>query len=156
MAYDVPTYNVPKENLFKVESKKQKEKKLFLMNIQEKGEITEQELLLIKRRLNDGTYKYEDVQPLFELNDGQGLRLTPEQSAKGKAWLFDKWKTPTGKVRENSPFGYREEELLEGEHEFYLKDFYDDGNVYHKHYEPYYDYGGMEYYVKGGEIQILG
>jgi hypothetical protein len=154
MAFKIPTSKVKEQNSFEVETPKKDSKKVFLEEIKNKGEITEQELLLIKRRLNDGTYKYSDVKPLFE--DGEGLKLTPEQSAKGKAWLLDKWKTPTGKVRENSPFGYREEKILEEEHEMYLKDFYDDARGDYHNYYPYYEIGGMEYYVKGGEIQILG
>lgn len=83
-----------------------------------------------------------------------------EQQEKGKRWLMDKWKSPTGKVRENNPFGYREEQILEKFEEIKLKDFYDDGNKYFKNYVPLYEVSGndttMEYYVKGGQPSIVG
>ena len=154
MAFKISTPKVKEQKSFEVETPKKDSKKVFLEKIKNKGEITEQEILLIKRRLNDGTYKYENIKPLFE--DGEGLKLTQEQQDKGKAWLLDKWKSPTGKVRENSPYGYREEKILSENHELRLKDFYDDARGDYHYYSPYYEIGGMEYYVKGGEIQILG
>jgi hypothetical protein len=54
-----------------------------------------------------------------------GFSLTPEQTAKGLAWLMNEWKTPTGKERVNNPFGYRETAILEDFKEFKLIGFYD-------------------------------
>jgi hypothetical protein len=80
--------------LLNKEVKKDKNK-LFLEDIKNKDTITEKEVLLIKRRLNDKTYNIQEVNDA--LGD-EGKALTPEQNEKGKAWLMNKWKSPTGKT----------------------------------------------------------
>lgn len=117
--------------------------------------ITESEINLIRNRAN----KYQEA-PKIEL-EYPGLELTPEQTKKGYDYLMDQWKSPTGKVRENNPFGSREEAILENFDRFTLVDFYDAGNAYHKSYVPYYrvyskDGDYFEYAYYGGEVHILG
>jgi hypothetical protein len=133
-------------------------KKLFLQEIKDKGEITEKELLLVKRRLNDGTYDSKEVYDTLIGDDG--LKLTQEQQDKGKTWLYNKGFTSKGETRENSPFGYREEEIMKNYSGIRLKDFYDAGHVGFKNYVPLYEVEGndtsFEYYVTGGEISIVG
>ena len=130
----------------------------------EKGYLTEREVLLLKRRLNKG----EDSK--FAVGDipfpEDGFRLTPEQVEKGRYWLVNQWRTPRGKDRKNSPFGYRETHVLENFEDIRLLDFVDRANsTQHQYgmrlYQPYYwvigtDGTGFQYLVWGGECEILG
>jgi len=144
-------------NSFKVgkDDKKQEQKKLFLEDIKKKGIITEKEILLVKRRLNDGTYKESDIADLYDLN------LTQEQNTKGFNWLFDKWKSPTGKERKDNPYGYREEEALRTFEKLKFTGFTNISTYGEfKNYVPLYRAEGkdttFEYYVQGGKINITG
>lgn len=135
-------------------------KDTFLQDFQKKDTVTESEILLMKRRLNNGKYDIDVLSDVGEKN------LTPEQTEKGKAWLMKQYKTPTGKEKENSPFGYRETEVLDNFDHFELVDWYDDSNYFQtqsgiKNYQPVYrvvakDGSGFEYTVKGGEVYITG
>lgn len=144
------SFEVPKEQ-------KKDKKQLFLEDVKNKDTITESEVLLLKRRLNDGTYTSKDV---YEALGEDGKQLTPEQTEKGKSWLMNKWKSPSGVERKNNPFGYREQEILEKFEGIKIKDFYDVGNYGNHYYEPYYEVEGnntsFEYYNKAGEPTILG
>ena len=119
-----------------------------------KETLTEQEVNLIKRRLNAGKL---DASEMWK---DDGWKLTPEQNAKGKEWLFKLYKTPRGVERENMPYGYRETAILDSLEEIRLKEFYDAGNAYVSFYVPEYvaygAEGSFEYYVSGGEIHIIG
>ena len=144
---------------YSIENKEKKKdsKKLFLEEVKDKDTISEKEVLLIKRRLNDGTYNSEEV---YESLGEDGKKLTPEQQEKGKSWLMNKWKSPTGKERTNSPFGTREEEILSNVREIRIKEFHDAGSYGFKNYTPYYEVRSNDgdyfrYIVKGGEVSIL-
>lgn len=116
--------------------------------------ITEREISLLKRRGNNG----EDINGIYDIMDNVDIEVTDEQSAKGFAWLWNQYKTPLGKERKNNPFGYREMDILEnykGER-FTFRGFYDAGNRHFKNLLPLYEIGGMEYYVNGGQIHIIG
>jgi hypothetical protein len=120
---------------------------------------TEQELNLAKRRLND---KKVSQNQLFEKENGEweNKKLTTEQQQKGKAWLMDKWKSPTGIERKDNPFGQREQAVLENFESIELKGFYDAGNANHSWYVPLYEVNGdntsFEYYYAGDKINIVG
>ncbi|HUS51174.1 MAG TPA: hypothetical protein VMZ91_13485 [Candidatus Paceibacterota bacterium] len=137
-------------------SKEDKAKKLFLQNIKQRGTITEKELLLVKRRLNDGkTYKWEDVE---ELTD---LKLTPEQNQKGIAWLKNKGWGKTGIERSTTPYGYREEEALKNVKEIKLNSFTNRGYGDVKNFVPVYDVYtkegyGFQYIMKDDKPSIIG
>lgn len=125
--------------------------------------LTEQEVLLAKRRLNGGKLTSDDY--LKVIPEG-GWKITPDQSKKGLEWLMDQWKTPMGVERKNNPFGYREEAVLENFKEFRLTDFYDNVNVYQvrlgiHNYLPVYtviarDKSSFQYYVDYKGIHIIG
>lgn len=122
--------------------------------IVKRGYITESEINLLKNRVNNGR---ADVS---ELDDLGGLAITEEQTAKGLTWLINKWKTPRGVERKNNPFGYREEDILENFDHFELAGFYNAGRCF-PFYMPLYDVCAkdgrhFEYYVWGGEVQIVG
>jgi hypothetical protein len=157
MTYKVKRKNKMMKNTYAVRNPKKTEKQLFLEDIKKRGTITEREILLIKRRLNNGTYKYDDIQ------DIEDLKITPSQTQKGLAWLRNKWQTPRGVERKNNPFGYREEDAIENFKEFRLNSFTDirQSSFAFPNYVPVYDvYSkkgfGFQYYVQGGEPKIIG
>jgi hypothetical protein len=157
MTYKIPRKKEKENNSFQIKADKKKEaKKLFLEDIKKKGTITEKELLLVKRRLNDGTYTWEDVDNLTD------LKLSSDQQMKGYKFLYNKGYGKTGKERSTSPYGYREEEALKDFKEIKLNSFTNIA-IYSgvKNYVPVYDvYSkegfGFQYYVQGGEPQIVG
>jgi hypothetical protein len=165
MAYNLYMDNKKKEDKYfevpKEEKKPEKKdpKKLFLEDLKKKDTITESEILLVKRRLNDGTYKYEDIEDLNEKN------LTPEQTEKRLKYLKNKGWGKTGKQRTTSPYGQREEQALETFEKFEFGGFTDDTNSYQiqsgiHNYQPIYYVigkdGTFEYYMKAGEPYITG
>ena len=101
-----------------------KDKKQLIKDILKRKIITEQEVLLIRRRLNHGVYNWDDVEVL------QNLKITPEQTNKGLTWLKNKGWTPRGIERKNSPFGYREEDAIETFKEFRLDSFTNRNNYF--------------------------
>lgn len=122
--------------------------------IVKRGYITEKEINLLKNRVNN------DRASISELDDLGGLAITDGQTAKGLAWLINKWKTPRGIERKNNPFGYREQDILENFDHFYFSGLYDAGNRC-RSFVPLYvvcakDGRHFEYYVWGGEVQIIG
>jgi hypothetical protein len=126
-------------------------------------EITEREILLMKRRLNNKA-DLKEVQKFNDLlNDGEEIRVTASQAQKGFNWLFNLYKTPRGIQRKNNPFGYREEEALDAGLDYFTFDgFYDAGNQWVTWNTPIYTYygkgesGSFQYYVAQGKINIIG
>ena len=114
--------------------------------------LSEQQVNLLKRRLNDGKITPNEI-----IGDGKAWRLTPEQTEKGLKYLMSLWKTPTGKEKEMSPFGFRETNVLENFSRFEVIDFYNN-NTYQQqqmginNYQPLYrvvakDGSSFEYYM---------
>lgn len=138
----------------------------FLQEIKDKGIITEQEINLICRRLNNkGKYTIEHITFLFDLPNDSRLKITQEQTEKGLNWLKDKWKTPKGIERKNNPFGYREEEAIKTFKEFKLIDFHNNINSVQasyniSNYVPIYAVMGktssFQYYLEAGKPIITG
>jgi len=127
--------------------------KNIINEIIKKGEITEKEILLLKRCANGGDKEASNFYPGSDIE----IYLTKEQSEKAFKWLWNLYKSPTGKERKNNPFGYREIDILENNKEelFRFIGFYDNGNLYYSNYIPIYEFCGMEYYVDN-KIQIVG
>lgn len=99
----------------------------IIENVLANGAITEREVLLLKKRANNGDNEAANFYPGCDTE----IEVTEEQSAKGFAWLMNLYKTPTGKERKNNPFGYREMNILDnykGER-FQFVGFYNNGNV---------------------------
>jgi len=63
----------------------------------EKKKITEQEINLIKRRLNNNKLS---VTKLYD----RTWKITKEQTKKGLNWLKNQWKTPKRIRKKNKPF----------------------------------------------------
>lgn len=119
-----------------------------------KTELTEREVLLMKRRINS---KKITVQEALEAMPDDGWALTQEQTEKGRKWLTNQWKTPLGVERVNNPFGYREQAAIQTLRSFKLVDFYSPrGNYYYPVYRAEGTEGSFTYTVIGGDILILG
>ena len=135
-----------------------------------KGYLTENEIRLIKNRLNmvqcSEKLAEETKKAFYDNMPEDGYKLTEKQTQKGLSWLMDQWKTPKGKERKHNPFGYREQHVLENFKEFRLIDFYNAANYYQtqvgiKAHFPYYwvignDGSEFQYVMHSGQIHILG
>lgn len=125
----------------------------LIKSIEEKGIITEREILLLKRRANNGDRDAANFYPGCD----RVIEVSDKQSEKGFKLLYNLYKTPMGKERKNNPSGYREMDILDnynGER-FTFVGFYDNGNRFYSNYIPIYELNGMEYYYNG-EIHIVG
>ncbi len=126
------------------------------------GPVTNQQVNHIFKTLNGSNVELiEAVRNVFSASDFEGVKLTSEQSQKGYDWLHNLWLTPTGKERLNNPFGYREQDALKEFDRCELSGYYNAGNAYHSFYVPIYDVYtktgyGFNYYVSGGQINIIG
>lgn len=128
----------------------------LLKDIKNRGIITEQELKLVMRRLNNKIYTSGQVDGMIDYDTG--LRLTPEQNRKGYEYLLKQWKTPFGVERKNNPFGYREEAVLNDFEQIKLVTLYPVGMSY---YMPVYDVIAkdgrvFQYVMEGGVVKIIG
>ena len=134
----------------------------YLKPFMGKKELTEAEINLAKRRLNDKKFTSHEF---YEITPEEGWKITPAQTEKGLKFLNSLRTSPTGKHRESSPYGYREDEILDKFQEFRLKEFYDDTNAtqhemgIHNHL-PIYEVVGndtsFEYYYNWKGISIIG
>jgi hypothetical protein len=99
--------------------------------------ITEREMKLITRRMNNDKLDPEMREVIQYIWDND-VAIDPngEWSKKGLKFLMNQWKSPTGKIRKNNPFGQRETDILENFDHFELAGFYDVSR-----------YGGVSYYV---------
>ena len=120
-------------------------------NAYKAGVISEKDILLLKRRLNNKSFG--DVRMPNE------IKVSDEQKEKGLKWLRNLYVSPTGKIRKNNPFGWREMDVLECSNdklEAYFIGFYNNG---YNHYENVYKYTNGEksftYYVNGKGIEII-
>lgn len=123
-------------------------------NIHERGYMTEKEMQLLKNRSNKAQ------KDLFNYDldlDGYGIKLDEEWANKGLQWLKSLLKK-NGEPKAGQNLGYREIEIIKTAtaSEFKFVYFYDNGNGWHRNYLPVYNVAGMEYYVSGGFIQVVG
>jgi hypothetical protein len=65
----------------------------------------------------------DELDALLERIKAETPVITPEQSAKGLAWLLSKWKTPTGRERKTNPFTEGQQAILENFRRFRLIGF---------------------------------
>jgi hypothetical protein len=135
---------------------------VMFKDVQERGYMNERELLLFKRRLNDGKTQPQNLNYFKSFRETEGLALSPEQNKKGLDYLRDQWRTPSGIERKNNPFGARETEVLENAKEIRLLDFNNKSTTPNfNNYVPIYqvvakDGSTFDYYVQGGRINIVG
>ena len=121
-------------------------------NIRERGYMTEKEMLLLKSRSNKAQ---KDLFQYDEFSDY--IPLSEEWANKGLQWLKSLLKK-NGEPKAGQNLGYREIEIVKTAtaSDFTVVCFYDAGNCFYHYYIPVYNVAGMEYYVSGGFIQVVG
>ena len=126
--------------------------------IKNQGFATEKQINLIKRRINK---RDESASEMFNLLDSvMPIKLTAEQTAKGREWLLRKNLKNNGQLRKNATLPeYAISVLKDAKTEAYLSDFYDLGNGYNIiNNVPIYRYenenDAFDYYVQGGDAQL--
>lgn len=121
-------------------------------NIHDRGYMEEREMLLLKSRSNKAQ------KDLFQYDSFSGyIPLSEEWSNKGLQWLKSLLKK-NGEPKAGQNLGYREIEIIKTAtaSDFTFVCFYDAGNSFYHYYVPVYNVAGMEYYVSGGTIKVIG
>ena len=121
-------------------------------NIHERGYMTEKEMLLLKSRSNKAQ------KDLFNYDEFSGyIPLSEEWSNKGLKWLKSLLKK-NGEPKAGQSLGYREIEKIKTAtaSDFTFVCFYDNGNGWYRNFVPVYNVAGMEYFVSGGSIKVIG
>lgn len=121
-------------------------------NIHKRGYMEEREMLLLKSRSNKAQ---KDLFLYDEFNEY--IPLSEEWAEKGLKWLKSLLKK-NGEPKAGQNLGYREIEIIKNAtaSDFTFVCFYDNGNGWYRNYVPVYNVAGMEYYVSGGFIQVVG
>lgn len=137
------------------EQKKEAKNSSLISDIVKRGTITEKEIHLITRRMNNG--EKIDIQEIWD----NPVKCEQSQAEKGLNWLNNLRKSPAGRERKNNPYGYREEDILDNFSFFEFCGVYDCARYGQRsYYLPLYNCCGndnsFQYYVSGGEINIIG
>ena len=125
--------------------------------IKAQGFATEKQINLIKRRINK---RDESASEMFNLLDSvMPIKLTAEQTAKGREWLLRKNLKKNGQSRKNATLSENDISVLkDAKTEVYLSEFYDLGNGFITNNVPIYRYKNandcFEYYVQFGDAQL--
>ena len=121
-------------------------------NIHERGYMEEREMLLLKSRSNKAQ------KDLFQYdNFSDYVPLSEEWANKGLQWLKSLLKK-NGEPKAGQNLGFREIEIIKTAtaSDFTFVCFYDAGNCIYHNYVPVYNVAGMEYYVSGSFINVVG
>ena len=121
-------------------------------NIHERGYMTEKEMLLLKSRSNKAQ------KDLFMYDEfSEYVPLSEEWANKGLQWLKSLLKK-NGEPKAGQNLGYREIEIIKTAkpEDFSFVCFHDTGNKFYYNYVPVYNVAGMDYFVYGGTIQVIG
>ena len=118
--------------------------------IKAQGFATEKQIQLLKSRMNKSR---ENASEINELTANiMPIRLTAEQTEKGREWLIRKNLKNNGQFRKNATLSENDISVLkDAKTEAYLSKFYDLGNGYITNNVPIYRYENendcFEYYV---------
>ena len=121
-------------------------------NIHERGYMTEKEMFLLKSRSNKAQ------KDLFQYDEFcEYIPLSEDWANKGLQWLKSLLKK-NGEPKAGQNLGDREIEIIKTAtaSDFTFVCFFDAGNCFNHYYLPVYNVAGMEYYVSGGTIKIIG
>lgn len=121
-------------------------------NIHKRGYMEEREMLLLKSRSN------KEQKDLFNYDEFSGyIPLSEEWSNKGLKWLKSLLKK-NGEPKSGQNLGYREIEIIKNAtpEDFTFVCFHDAGNKFYYNYVPVYNVVGMDYFVYGGKINVIG
>ena len=124
----------------------------IIEQIKKRGYMEEREMLLLKSRSNKAQ---KDLFQYDEFNEY--IPLSEEWSNKGLKWLKSLLKK-NGEPKAGQNLGYREIEIIKSAtpEDFTFMYFYDAGNGWYRNYLPVYNVAGMEYFVSGGTIKVIG
>lgn len=127
---------------------------MIFADVRANGFMTEKDMQLLKNRSN---LEQKDLYNYDLDRDGYGIKIDAEWALKGLKWLRSLLKK-NGEPKAGQLLGYREIEIIRNlkPEDFSFKGFYDAGNGWHRCFVPLYGAGGMEYYVWGGQIQVVG
>jgi hypothetical protein len=131
--------------------------KELVETIKNQGFATEKQILLLKSRINKSR---ENAHEMFKMLDSvMPIKLTAEQTAKGREWLLRKNLKNNGQFRKNATLSENEISILkDAKTEAYLSNFYDLGNGFITNNVPIYRYENandcFEYYVQFGDVQL--
>ena len=120
--------------------------------IKKRGYMEEREMLLLKSRSNKAQ------KDLFMYDEfTEYIPLSEEWANKGLKWLKSLLKK-NGEPKAGQNLGYREIEIIKTAtpEDFRFMYFYDAGNGWYRNYLPVYNVAGMEYFVSGGNIHVIG
>jgi hypothetical protein len=134
----------------------------YIDELRKKKVVTEAEIKLMQRRLNDGKIAHAGI-----FGDSwKPFMITNAQTEKGLKYLLNQWRGKSGAERMHNPFGLREQDILENFDHFELIDFFDDVTSFQnsagiRHYIPIYrvvakDGGSFEYHMGQGRVNIIG
>ena len=121
-------------------------------NIHERGYMTEKEMLLLKKRSNAAQHDLFNYDAFSEY-----IPLSEEWANKGIQWLKSLLKK-NGEPKAGQNLGFREIEIIKSAtpEDFSFVCFYNAGNRWYRNYLPVYNVAGMEYFVSGGNIKVIG
>ena len=120
--------------------------------IKMRGYMEEREMLLLKSRSNKAK------KDLFQYNEfSDYIPLSEEWANKGIQWLKSLLKR-NGEPKVGQNLGYREIEIIKNAtpKDFSFVCFHDTGNKFYYNYVPVYNVAGMDYFVYGGKINVIG
>lgn len=128
------------------------------ITIIESGKIEERELISLNSFYNKSKDNQQLIDAaLYATDESSELLLSNEQNQKGYDFLMGLRFTPTGKVRSNSPYSYREEDILDNFSHFTFCGFYSErGNYYIRMYNCYSKDGNCFQYYYNGKMNIIG
>ena len=121
-------------------------------NIHERGYMTEREMLLLKSRSNKAQ------KDLFQYDEfSEYIPMSEDWANKGINWLKSLLKK-NGEPKAGQNLGDREIEIIKSAtaSDFTFVCLYDAGNCFYHYYLPVYNVAGMEYFVSGGKINVIG
>lgn len=124
----------------------------LIKRIKEAGTATEADMKLLQKRVNAG-----DKSINRELGAGD-VKCDDDWAAKELTWLRSKDKDAKGDIRDNSPLGSRERDVLDGNNiKVWFDGFYTGrGGFNLPLYTVESDEGSFEYYVKSGVCKVVG
>jgi hypothetical protein len=121
------------------------------------GKITENELVSLNSFYNKSRENKDFIDGLLYGDETNELTLSDAQNKKGYDFLMGLRYTPTGKERSNSPYGYREENILDNFSHFTFCGFYSErGTYYIRMYNCYSKDGNSFQYYYNGKMNIIG
>ena len=132
---------------------------MIFEEVRANGFMTEKDMKLLKNRSNNEGKDFFDYDLMESLSSGYGIPIDEEWANKGIKWLKSLLKK-NGEPKSGQSLGYREIDIIQTAEpsDFTFIGIYNVGRGMSgfRYYIPLYGIGGMEYYVWGGKIQVIG